>query len=799
RGAFRIGGDATAREQLAQPGCGQCMQKPYAGRGSQVSNRVALLHIVPNGPARTIFEADVVNVSDLRLGGGTAGSLAEEMAIQHRCGYTTAVAHLNSRIVSHVAPVNPRVRQVIKKGQARLALPGRRVRARIAVFRHPAVVEDGADELPAVEADRVVLIANVAPVDSAGDRRYTPTAVSRTLHDTYGLEPIWAPVGPYVRDRLESELPSDAVFADDWSNVIDVDAWRVARTGWRSDRPVVGRCSSTAPHSWPSDPRVIRAVYPTDGSWAVRVLGSSDAIMESLGSVPDAWDVLPPQALSVQEFLASLDFFVCYYDRRWPEPFRRPILEAIASGALAVLPPNFEGLFGSAAVYAEPERVRTVVDGYFADRPAYERHVSEAEQLIRRRFGVDAHLARLRALVGEPSGKAAKARGVGSRTTGAGHEQVDDSEAVAHGRGAPAVLRRRHRILMVTSNGAGMGHLTRLLAMSRRCPDRYSPHFLSLSEAVPLVGEMGFPYEYVSSRPATELEPPRWHAYFRARLDEAISRLRPAAIVFDGTWPYESITKVREDHPTVPWVWCRRGMWKAGMNADQLSKAEWFDLVIEPGDLAASGDQGVTAEASATRVGPITLLDHDELLSRAEARLALGLPADSKVALVSLGAGNINDTSSVLRCVADGLAKLDVTVCVTRSALTVRDQSLGRKIHEFSVFPLSRYLRAFDVAVSAAGYNSYHELLRFTVPTLFIPNLDTALDDQQTRAAFASERGWAHSIEVPTREAVFEAMADLLARGHQMAAGVAQADPGNGARPAIDAVAELIKARGVAA
>ena len=67
-------------------------------------------------------------------------------------------------------------------------------------------------------------------------------------------------------------------------------------------------------------------------------------------------------------------------------------------------------------------------------------------------------------------------------------------------------------------------------------------------------------------------------------------------------------------------------------------------------------------------------------------------------------------------------------------------------MHVVRDFPLSRRFRAFDLAVSAAGYNSFHELLRFGIPTLFIPNQDTALDDQQGRAQFAADRGLAHML-----------------------------------------------------
>jgi UDP:flavonoid glycosyltransferase YjiC (YdhE family) len=60
-----------------------------------------------------------------------------------------------------------------------------------------------------------------------------------------------------------------------------------------------------------------------------------------------------------------------------------------------------------------------------------------------------------------------------------------------------------------------------------------------------------------------------------------------------------------------------------------------------------------------------------------------------------------------------------------------------------SVYPLARYLAAFDAAISAAGYNSFHELLAARIPTLFIPNQKMEMDDQAARANFAARCGMA--------------------------------------------------------
>jgi UDP:flavonoid glycosyltransferase YjiC (YdhE family) len=52
------------------------------------------------------------------------------------------------------------------------------------------------------------------------------------------------------------------------------------------------------------------------------------------------------------------------------------------------------------------------------------------------------------------------------------------------------------------------------------------------------------------------------------------------------------------------------------------------------------------------------------------------------------------------------------------------------------------YFDAFDFAVQAGGYNSFHEMRTSGIPTVFYPNLETGMDDQLARCNVAVEEGW---------------------------------------------------------
>jgi predicted glycosyltransferase len=72
--------------------------------------------------------------------------------------------------------------------------------------------------------------------------------------------------------------------------------------------------------------------------------------------------------------------------------------------------------------------------------------------------------------------------------------------------------------------------------------------------------------------------------------------------------------------------------------------------------------------------------------------------------------------------------------------------------------PLSLYYRAFDFSISAAGYNSFHEVISFGLPTLFVPNRAPLMDDQAARASFAQDIGAA--VELAEHE--FNELPDIL-------------------------------------
>lgn len=352
-------------------------------------------------------------------------------------------------------------------------------------------------------------------------------------------------------------------------------------------------------------------------------------------------------------------------------------------------------------------------------------------------------------------------------------------------------------VLFLTSNGWGLGHLTRSMAVARRLPADIRSVFLTMSQALPIVVAQGFLAEYVASPAYSRLPTSTWNAMYASRLHHLFEVYDPAAVVFDGTFPYGGLRRAIDTDDRRAFVWSRRAMWRADYKDDALRMASSFDLVIEPGEFAAAADRGATVRArgDVRVVDPIVLLDEDDLLSRRAAESELGLAEGRTNVLVQLGAGNLNDITSEVGMIVQRLVRLPATqVVVAESPISATPVDLPDGVVRARTYPLARLARAFDFTVTATGYNSFHECVAFGLPGLYVPNEQTMADDQLARAVYAEQAGVGLTWHPKTAARLDEMLEHLTDPGlrESMAERARRAAPRNGAAAAADALAELV-------
>ncbi len=347
---------------------------------------------------------DVLMATDCRFPGGNTSSVVEEIRAQRRAGYRTGLLHLPSPLLTRPRPFAPKIREMLDNGEVELVVGAAKVEAKLLLARHPSVFTDPPRDLPVLHAEQVVLAVNNAPIDARGRApHYDIPHVHRQIKRLVGREATWAPIGPRIRQELVRYAAAVPMLPWDWENVIDAGEWQVRRKGFVTDRPVIGRHSRGHWSKWPHRARDILAAYPNDPRYEVRVLGGVEAPAQILGGIPANWTVYPFDARSPREFLAGIDFFVYFHHRGLVEAFGRVVLEALAAGAVAIVPRYMEPLFGDACYYGTPADVRRHVDELYGDWAAYADRSHAGAELVQKRFSYETHVERVANLIGEPT------------------------------------------------------------------------------------------------------------------------------------------------------------------------------------------------------------------------------------------------------------------------------------------------------------------------------------------------------------------------------------------------------------
>ena len=336
-------------------------------------------------------------------------------------------------------------------------------------------------------------------------------------------------------------------------------------------------------------------------------------------------------------------------------------------------------------------------------------------------------------------------------------------------------------VIIVVPNGTGLGHVTRMLAVAQHLRQRADARviFWSFSRAAGILERYGF--ETVLRQTARHLGagPDHWLIWETEEFAAALAQLQPDLVVQDASMLQDFVVDAmaRPGTGAARLALIRRGMWQPNiLGPDALASEHWADAVIEPGDLAAAADRGVTRGrfartdcfATMIRTAPVTLTRKEAVMPRRAARRALKL-GRGRHCLVSLGGDDLWDWAPVLRKIVDAAKGDGIRLVWARSPLAPPAPDLGPGgLMTRSIYPLAPHLAAFDGVISTAGYNSFHELMQlYDGPVLLAPRQHSELDDQAARAQFAEAQGWARCLpDGPEATAVLGAfLADIRTGG----------------------------------
>jgi UDP:flavonoid glycosyltransferase YjiC (YdhE family) len=285
--------------------------------------------------------------------------------------------------------------------------------------------------------------------------------------------------------------------------------------------------------------------------------------------------------------------------------------------------------------------------------------------------------------------------------------------------------------------------------------------FLTTSEGDSVIHREGFASVKIPSKSIVQSSGLRPGVYLKLAHTltlNTVSAFNPAILVVD-TFPAGA---VQELLGTLSWEMKRAFVYRAQL-AERTKDAFFqaalghYDLGIVPHD---EGDEEIVAPSTLPLVwtGPIMIRDHNEALSKTDARKRLGLPADGKLLYVTVGGGGDTEMAKAEGMIFDA-ARGSGWVTVAPDAPLGVESSEATPDFRVHYYPMAECLNAFDAAVSAAGYNSVAELLHIGVPTVLIPR-QRGLDDQFARAKAAEKSGAALVADLEP-ESIVKALNEL--------------------------------------
>lgn len=295
------------------------------------------------------------------------------------------------------------------------------------------------------------------------------------------------------------------------------------------------------------------------------------------------------------------------------------------------------------------------------------------------------------------------------------------------------------RLLFYAVNGLGLGHVTRLLAISRavrrQCPGAQIL-FVTASEADDVIYKEGFAALKIPSKTianAARLRPQTYAKLAQSVTWNAVAAFNPAVIVVD-TFPAGSLHELL---PLLRWEMRRVFVYRVQQREKALESffqntLGLYDLALIP-HVEDSEDIPLPSETPGVWTGDIVVRRRDEALSREEARERLDLPANKRILYVTFGGGGEDELHHALSATFSALRNTNWTLAVANAPLDRRRRpALPQNAQWVNYYPMAECFAAFDAALSAAGYNSVTELLHHGVPSIFVP-FARGVDDQFAR------------------------------------------------------------------
>lgn len=362
----------TAWHQQIRAGSSPTVSPDPAQRSFRAPRRFVQDTGVPVGAP----DLEVVLAGDFRGDSYTAAPLYDELVALVEQGVRVGIMQLElaGRPVANPQPLSPEFRRLVEDGTVVHVLPTEEAHTNLLLVHDPAVLQLPAHEPPALDADRVAILAHRGGAESTGGALWSARDVTAAALDLFGSAPTWVPAGPGVRAEL-ADVPGLVVHDVDAVDPVLPHLWAAHRRRAPGAPPTVGFASFEGADLWPASDDDFLGAYPTADDVDVRLLGAVDHAPRVAGRPPIEWLVFRNGELSQRRMLQQLDYVPCFP----AEAVRQPpayLTRAMAAGGVVIVPERFRPVYGEAAAYAAPGDVLALVR-------RLEAHPAERSELAR--------------------------------------------------------------------------------------------------------------------------------------------------------------------------------------------------------------------------------------------------------------------------------------------------------------------------------------------------------------------------------------------------------------------------------
>lgn len=319
-------------------------------------------------------------------------------------------------------------------------------------------------------------------------------------------------------------------------------------------------------------------------------------------------------------------------------------------------------------------------------------------------------------------------------------------------------MSKQKRIVCYAINGAGLGHVTRLLSVAKWMR-RYvalldqrpaEVLFLTSSDASHVLAEAGFAAFKIPSKTIarkTELNKLEYRRLAKHFIWNTLGVFSPDLLVVD-TFPSGSFDELFQvlDGPFKKSFIFRKVKPEYAARATFQSAASMYDTVVAPHSLENCPVEQVGGK-NIQYSGEVVQFDPVDLMEATDARHDLGVADGDRLVYISAGGGGDPNAQRQLESIVVALKEFPSVHLLIGAGPLYRGPRISRpRVTWYDGPAVAKYFAGIDAAISAAGYNTFHELMMANVPSAFFAQSKIA-DDQRERIQRALDVEACHFIE----------------------------------------------------